>query len=334
MKNIFWNADKVTLRFDSAIRWLGEAYLDGRRRLPQVFFNESTFCQVEMKSNHIDIDIMEWTLFFHRLTSVFRDNHHLRYVLGTNINERLARYRETVTHAESLWRKKARFLAVELQHQFQEFGAITAFSLFNVVIPVNWYLSIFKDLGVSQDVRVDDFLISMIVPHRIQLRRAKLNLALEIARVGQPSEISLRDFQERFAPFEFFERWCFDDSRLTDNRLLLREIREIVRCSSPAEIEAELAIIEDNHLKSLRRRQRSMALVAKQADFAYSPEQVRNLLESLAFLSHITTQEEIRHMMQVQHLIVFGRAIRALQLDVAQSTIENILFAARGRWSL
>jgi hypothetical protein len=200
------------------------------------------------------------------------------------------------------------------------------------MIPIAWYQDLLEQIGCG-DIAADHLLSSSILPYRLRVRRHKLRLAAELIIHGEIGSRSLQRYRRQTAPYEVFAEWCFDDSRLVDARPLLREVRDMAEGNSVSEIRQELRRIREGHRSCATFRRQGLARIAGALRRAYPMETAQRLTDCFGLLPVIATQEEFRHMMQARHLIVFGRAVRALEMNVAWATVDEILKAARGRWS-
>lgn len=325
--------DYATFHNDMRIKWMQEINLRSFELIPYSFFQHNVFSEIIKGENYIKIDLCKWLATMADISSVFRNNILLRNIVSKSIQNWLDTYEKKLTEYEDFFLKQGYLDSKSISELFELMAVCDSFAIFNMIIPNSWYKKKIEELDIPLGkASLHDFLISFVTPHRNLVRDGKLLLALELLENGYIEENSLSKFIKDTLPYDEFEKWCFDDSKLTDSRIVIREINNIATIYSNEEIINELNESKSRRLAKVNNFYNAMNTVIEYAKDTYSSKETRNLLESLSFLALITTQEEKRHMLEARHCVLIGRIMRKLELDVARTRINDILNTADRLW--
>lgn len=333
MRNMELSPDYVYLKYDIKIRWMQEASFESVKIMPKVCLNENIFSDTLITNESIRIDFEEWCVFLAKLSSAFKRDIMIRKKIAESINVTLDNYEKEIHRVEKKLKNNNKVSKEDLNCLIKMFAMADSFSIFNIIIPKDWYCKMFMEIGLSEHkISIDDFLLCMFMPHRTEIRKEKLILAKELLINNSISHENMKNFTENYLIYEDFENWCFDDTKLNDYRYILRDIKHIAKYNSIQEIISEIEHIDNKRKIKLERHSELLKLVAEYSDKYNTKLETRNLLESLSFLSLITTEEERRHKLECKHCILIGKIAKLLKIDIGRATIKEILDTTHSLW--
>lgn len=333
LKETILGADYVILYRNEKIRWLQELGIEGMRLRPKAILGRNPFTVLERKDDSIFIELAEWIQFVYEISSVFRNNKKLREKSSYCVNNELKTFDMKVRLAEKEYRENGTLSSKDVNGLFEGYSYTDAFSIFNNLIPLKYHERKFEEISIPRDVvRIDDFLVSLVEPHRNLVRKEKLKLALKYHESNDVSEIELDEFIEKYLPYDDFDKWIFDRSRIENKSILLREIRQMTRIMSAEQIEDEIKTMKEKRTQKLNKRYKSMCIVSEYCDKKLSKEETMNILESLEFLAVSTTEEEYRHMTVCRFYILIGDILEKLKLDPARTGVDDIIKTINYMW--
>ena len=327
-------SDYVTfLRRFTKIAWACELGLETKALRSQVIFGTPPTRIVRKGDNFITIDFHDWAAFFIKATAAFREDADMRKKVSRIVNEGLFAYENAVRSAEEQWKKTRRLSSDNIAELFKLYSHIDTFAVFNILVPMEYYGDMLAEFAM-QDSRItpDDFLVSMIEPHRVLVRRNMLSLALEEKDNQCISEQSIRHFMDECMPYADFDRWLFDDDKINDPSFLQRDVAILCKNYNRQDIMDEIDKLNIRRREKISRFFTCLSRVKTLAPERLGEERTNHLVESLSFLSLVVTEEEHRHMIECRHFILLGGILKSLELDVARSTVAEIIHTAKMIW--
>ncbi len=328
MRRIEYTPDYANIYCDINIKWLQEIYFHSIINMPKVLFNESKFKSYHIHTNFISIDLEEWSTFMSKLASTFRKNRALRNIIIKNINDYL---KKAESFVDELYNKvytiNYKPLPEEVKMCFEYFINMDSFAVFNMYIPSNYYENLFKELKLdSEYANIDIVMICSFLPHRIQVRKNKLNLLKE--KIENNSKLSehIKEYLLNYSIYEKFESIAFDNSFIKNDIYIRRELRLKANEYSLKQIKEELDEIENKRkrqindmncfYKNLENSMRKLKL---------NQDEKENIVEQFSFLTLIVSEEERRHMIECEIFAILAQIFLVEDIDVSRNSIEKIL---------
>lgn len=191
---------------------------------------------------------------------------------------------------------------------------VDAYAVFNMFIPLEDYK---VKLGkLNSNVSLEDIMICAFDPHRVLIRKKKLEMAIKYSEnKGIDSEIA--DYLQNYVFYEEFEKWLFFPEKYKSDRFLLREIKGLCAKHSVEELKDQKAMIEKKRDVAVKRALRFACCVSD--------------IDQYLILPAIVTEEEKRHMIECKLLYCVGRNIEKIDMDISRSDITTIERAIRRR---
>lgn len=319
--------DYVMIYRNEAVRWTEQIGFDGLLMRPQALFKEDIYKTIENKNTYCKIELETWFEFMKRSIGIFKsDCKNINFVVN-NVNQALDSFQTVIENVYKEYSEKEELDIETMNQLFYWYSYTDAFSVFNNILPREYFYSIFSKYQIENEYHMDDFLISFVEPHRVLVRRKKIELALDYLENNQFDEERLTNFRLNYMPYDMFTEWLFDDTKLKSNRLLIKEIKSLVNTYSKEALIYEHKQLVDNRKASLVRRFNKMNhMYDIMVKFGEERSEIDNILSRLTFLSVVSTEEERRHMLVCKFHILLGRVLRTYKLDVARSSKEDILF--------
>ena len=306
MRRIQYTPSYVKIYCDIPIKFLQEIYFNSIVYLPKVIFNEKKFQKYEIIDDYIKVDIVEWSKFVEKLVLVFEGKNINK--IRQNITQKLKSFSNYVNKCFG----KKRITGKEFLKLVDYMCQADSFAIFNMYIPVEKYKS--KLLEENTKLHLEDVMVCSFEPHRLQLRKEKLILALKYKK-SIIDETDYIKYYNNYVFYEEFEKWLFDTEKYTNRLFLNRELRNIDKKYTENELLAEINTIEKNRKNCLKRA----------LNFA-SQIKSDNLLK-YTFLSTIVSEEELRHMIECKLLLLWGIQFNNMDIDVGRSSIKELYVA-------
>lgn len=324
--------DYVTFyRRYTKIVWACELGLQTKALRSHIILEEPEVPSVKQGDDYLTIDFRDWASFFIKSTSAFRGDSKMRKRISKIVNDGLARYESKVSFAETKWDKDGKLSSFDINELFELYRDIDTFAVFNILIPVQYYNEKISTYG-NEEMSLDDFLVSMVEPHRMLVRRNLLELALEKKKYGVVNEIKINQFLNNVC-HTYFDEWLFSDSKVTEPFYLLRDISSITSNYSESEIVSELTEMKKRRQKKIKKFFSNLSYIRNAGGKSICEYEAVELAESLAFLSLIATEEEKRHMIECRYFLLIGRVLKALNIDVSRSSVKEIVSSAHMIWN-
>lgn len=328
MRRIEYTPDFANIYCDINIKWLQEIYFYSIINMPKVLFNEAKFKTYYICTNFISIDLEEWTSFLSKVASAFRDNRLLRFNIIKNVNELLTIAEETVNKLyEKVYKNGYIPSLSEVEKCFECFINMDSFAVFNMCIPSNYYEKIFQELKVpNKYANIDMVMICSFLPHRLQVRKNKLELIKEKIKNDPEINNHIKEYLFKYSVYEKFESIAFDNSFIKNDMYIRRELKLKSNEYTLEQIEKEL-----NEIKTKRKIQISdMNIFYKEIEKcmkknSLSDQERKNIIEQFSFLTLIVSEEERRHMIECKIFAILAQIFYWEDVDIARNSIKNIL---------
>lgn len=315
------------------IVWACELGLQTKALRSHVILGEPEIPILNQGGNYIEIDFHDWADFFTKITAAFRKDAELRRKISRTINVHLTNYENKIKFAENMWKEKGKLTSEIVGELFKLYAYVDTFAVFNILVPTQYYndrLSKITDTNLK--LSVDDFMVCLIEPHRILVRCNLLKLALEKLNNGYIKQESISYFLDEYMPYAYFDNWLFSDDMIMEPSQLHRNISKIISSYGKNGIQMELDQTIERRREKISKYFSSLNIVEDLTRKQLGKNEATNFTESLAFLSLIASEEEKRHMIECHHFILIGRILKALKMDVARSSVKEIIYAIKMMW--
>lgn len=333
LRRITFNPNNVVFFNDMKLRLMQDINFESSIIAPKVLFSEEIFKNTSIYEDKLTIDFGEYTSFLSKLSSIFRENRELRQKVSLSIQNYLREYRNLLNEAELYWNRYNKLPSSKIEKLFEMICSVEVYSIFNLYLPLDHYHQVLNDLQIQDNaVSIDDFMISWEIPHRNQVRKEKLKLAKSLKTEGIINQEELNKLINDYLPYDSYDLWCFGDDRLTDERIIMSELKKKAKSYTLEEIDKELLSMESKRKRMLRKWNIAVNVAAEAANKKYDKNTVANVLENLTFLSIITSEEETRHMLEARHFVLLGRIMKKLKLDPGRTGIKDIESMASKLW--
>ncbi len=298
----------VKIYCDIPIKFLQEIYFDSIIYLPKAIFNKKKFSKYEIIDDYIKIDINEWISFLNELMKVYE---------GKNINKITDNIIKKLNYFSSYVDKcfkKKKIKEKELRKLFEFMAEADSFAIFNMFLPIDKYNDELKNKNIKSSI--ENIMICSFEPHRIQLRKSKLELAIKYAK-GTITDDDYKEYFDKYAFYEEFERWIFDVDKYLNREYIEREIKRTTKKYTIEELEYELKQIQINREMCIQRSLEFVECIDE------------NEIERYSFLSIIVSEEEKRHMIECKLLLLIGLTFKNIDIDIGRSNINELLYVIR-----
>lgn len=328
MRRIEYTPDYANIYCDINIKWLQEIYFYSIINMPKVLFDEEKFKTYYICTNFISIDLEEWTNFLSKVASAFRSNRLLRFNIIKNVNEYLAIAEKSVNKLYEKVYKNGYIPSLdEVKKCFEYFINMDCFAVFNMCIPSNYYEKIFKQLKVPDKyANIDMVMICSFLPHRLQVRKNKLELIKEKIKNDPKINNHIKEYLFNYAVYEKFESTAFDNSFITNDMFIRRELKLKSNEYTLEQIEKELIEIETKRKIQINDMNIFYKKIKECMEKVGLPEEERrNIIEQFSFLTLIVSEEERRHMIECKIFAIMAKIFSLEDIDIARNSIKNIL---------
>lgn len=325
--------DYVVLYRNEKIKWIEQLGLEGLIMRPEAIFGNKIFEIIEFGSGFYKVEIDSWYKFMSKTIKVFKLDSELRKIAVNNVRKTLFEFEKIVDSAIDEFNLTGKTNFDKLQRMFLLYSKVDTFSIFNNIIPKYYYNDLLSEVCTGSVYQVDDFLVSFIEPHRLIVRRKKLEIAIKYIEKGSLNYEMLDTYMKEYMPFDLFIEWLYDDIKLTNYKLIEKEIKSLANIYGYKGLKFEYEQLMLKRKKSIKTRfyaMNNLCISLKKNKF--SEVDISNILQQFAFLSFVSTEEEKRHMIVCKFFIIIGRILRVLKLDIARSSIEDIQCLAKAIW--
>lgn len=326
MRRIEYTPDYANIYCDINIKWLQEIYFKSIICMPKVLFGEKEFSNYYIFSNFISVDISEWENFINKIVSSFRKDDKLRREIVKNVNEYL---NEAESFIDSIYKKvyinKELPTVQELKRSFSCFFKMDAFAVFNMFIPSNYYDEIFSYINMPKEyANIDFVMICSFLPHRIQVRKEKLELLKEYIGESEDLQNKIKRYMLEYAIYEKFEAIVFDNSFIKDDMYIKRELRKMASKYDINQIEQEILDIEENRRKQIINMEKFFENL-KLSISTMNKLEYNNIIKIFTYLTLIVSEEERRHMIECKIFAIIAEIFNYIDLDISRSGMEEII---------
>lgn len=318
LRNIEYKVSTIRLYNYSKIKWMQDIYFLSAKKMPKVLFDMNEFNIIRSENSFIEIDSQQWYEFMYHLSTIFRDGYDKRKIVIDNINNYLSIVEKNMIELTKEYSKKKKITYKSFLKIINDFANVDTFSIFNMVIPYDILENELRKLNL--DIDIDNTYLCAVKPHRNIIKDEKIKLAIKLIN-NELSKEDLEKYLNSIGPYEKFEEWCLDVSYLEDPIFLMRELNNLISMYQKKELEAEI-------INNVRYRKKRENLVLKNLEKIYNLNinniEKENLFSKISFLSLLSTEEEMRHMIECKILVIFGKYFKDKNVDMARTNLENL----------
>lgn len=315
--------DSAVLFRNEKILWTQELGLDGMKKRPLAFWGLDEFSVISKEYNFIAVPLVEWLDFQKKFLLGFDNNLSDLAIMKSNIHNNLELFEQEINYAMYNWNKDKNITCETLEKLFELYSLTDAYSILNYIIPKNNLQQILysPDLKVF-NYNIDDFLVSLVEPHRSLIRRKKLEIALS---QYQEKTFLRKIYLKKYIYYDYFTEWLYFMDANTQEKLFLKDIKLIEDTYTKNEMKNELINIEQHRYDCIKNRDTALENILKVGTEKNS-QQIINLHAQLEFLAHICFEEEQRHMIVCKFFYLMGSILNEYKIDVARTSIKEMLF--------
>lgn len=299
------------------IRYMSEMILNSYKTLPKAFLGDNPFSLVEIDGKTIKIDIREWLPFQSKLIQLVEGNEIVNKCFSKCMQNNLNKYRYSVNELRNFYFQNGFVHKTMLKECFSLYSLCQGYAFWNY-LPVE----LLHKLTENEEcpILLDDFMISMVQPHRTAKRRRELELAIKNIK----EELSLEDI-DNYRNNDFIlskeSEWNFYSKDMDSDKTIIRNIELLCKRMLVCEIEFELDIIKKSRDKQLNKIYNYLVEEEKRKVNDEKSQQYYRMI----FLLNISTQEEYRHIINGRFMNLLGKLAYKHELNIARtSTLELI----------
>lgn len=319
MRKIRYTPDYVHIECDIGIRWLQGAYFESIARMPLILLGQDTFTDIQLSDRDISVPVEQWIAFTGNIVSSFRDGKKERKVILTNMYQQLA---DAEIYTNKIY---AKFYGKgilpgtqEICDMIQIIINLDSYAVFNMFIPSEYYMKQFQTCRLEPQLcNADNLMVCMFEPHRILVRKKKLELALRYQK-NELGEESIFNYLKEIAVYEQFTNWIYGVEKLLDTRFIKKELKKIAGSFTKEELEEEYRTLERSRDRQVSSLYSLLNAVRK------SGASREEYVDKFLYLTHITTEEEKRHMIECRIFAVLGYVFSQLEFDSTRYSLEEL----------
>ena len=328
MRRIEYTPDVVNIYCDIRIKWLQEIYFKSVIEMPKMLFNEDSFKEVNIFKKHISIEQEQWNDFVSKLVSIFRNNVKLRDEVIKNVNEYLEKAENYITKIYNNLYLDLKLPSVdEVKKCLEFFICMDSFAVFNMFIPSNYYENILESINMPKEyINIDLVMICSFMPHRIQVRKNKLELLRKFIENNEDIDIEIKKYMQDYAVYEKFEELAFDNSILKNANFIKNDLNRMKREYTIKDIENELQSIEYNRKNQINKLYEFYnVLENKMNECNMTLKEKKEFVEKFSFLTLIVSEEEKRHMIECKIFAIISEVLKSIKIDISRAAIYEII---------
>ena len=321
LKETILLSDIVVLYRHEQILWTQELGLLGMQMRPKAFFNDESFRILSSERDYIVIPLEEWLDFSKKILITFQSDLPLLIAMKTNIEASLKRFEQCVNKAVKIWNIDKTISVQALDELFALYSLTDAYSLLNYIIPKNYFQQQLQIVELAAyHYTLDNFLISLVEPHRHMNRRKKL----EIAREPDYMRSALvSSYLANNIYYDYFTEWLYLNGAYTQEKLLYKEINSIVSTYSKKQIDDEISNMEEIRKRYLSQRKQKLENILK-IGLRSKNQTILSLHSQLENLAFVCTEEESRHMIVCKFFYLMGSILNTYKIDVSRTSLKEI----------
>ena len=301
MRRIVYSPTSVKIYCDITIRILQEIYFNSIIYLPKAIFDKKKFTVKNIASDYIEISLAEWTEFQLDIINL------LKGVNNESVIDKMFQNMSNLNKLVDVCLEKESISSEDFYALTEGMAYIDSYAVFNMFLNIEEYNNRLNPDLVK--TRVEDIMFCAFEPHRVLLRKKKIEMAIKYA---QEKDITLdvEKYMQKYMFFEEFEKWLFSPEKYKSDRFLLREVKGLCKNHSESELVSQLSLIN----------QKRADAVSRALQFANDVSDLNQFI----ILPAIITEEEKRHMIECKLLYCLGKNIENLRVDIARSDISTI----------
>lgn len=326
MRRIEYTPDYANIYCDVNIKWLQEIYFNSIICMPKMLFGDKNFNEYYAFSNFISIELEEWEKFMNKIVSSFRTNNELKSKVIKNVNDYLEMIEKFTNEVYNRWFVSKKMpTSQDVRKIFEYFSQMDSFAVFNMYIPTNYYNKILDKLKMPREYsNIDLTMVCSFLPHRLQVRKSKLNLLKDYINKEKDLDIEIKDYLLNYAVYEKFEAIAFDNSFLKNDIYLKRELKSMAGKYSLEQIEREFYEIDVSRKTQISSMKKFYENLDKCLIMMDESEK-ENIINTFAFLILIVSEEERRHMIECKMFAILAEVFAYIDIDVSRARIEDVV---------
>lgn len=321
LSKVTYTPDYVHIKCDFKINWLQDVFFESIINAPKILMNQNSFFNCFKTNDELIIPVDQWYIFSRKLTSSFRNDYQLRQKIIKNIQEQINKANSEVNALYLKTFKKSEVSSTkELISILNRFVKLDSFAVFNMFLPREFYKKTLEKLDIHGDV--DSLMFCYVEPHRIEVRKQKINLIMQCVESSRSeSEALMQNYMLKFGVYEQFENWLFIIDRFLNLRYLKREIRNISKNNKFTDLIRERDLILENRRRQYYKFQKNMNKIYLSLK---TISDKKEMISCLLFPSIITTEEELRHMIECKIFAIFGYIFDKFQIEANRMNLEEL----------
>lgn len=323
MRKIQYTPDYAHISCNIGIRWLQDVFFESMIHAPEILGSKKSFSGYKKKNAELLIPIQQWTDFSQKIISSFRDNYSQREITVENMRKKFLNAKENVDFIyNKLFLKNKTISIDEVIKLLDLLVELDSYSVFNMFLPRDYYYHKLVDLNVSSELNnVDALMICFFEPHRIQVRKKKLEVALKFNDLTETEQMKeLKEYQKNYGVYEGFENWIFSIEKFKNQRFLKREIQSLVKNNNKRALQEEYNEIIVNRKNQILQFCNMVGAIYEKEN----QKEKEKTVSCLLYLSSITTEEEMRHMIECKIFAIVGFIFSKFEIDSTRYDLDEL----------
>ncbi|MBC1512036.1 hypothetical protein [Listeria booriae] len=298
------------------VRYVNELILQSYKSMPEVIYGQEGFYFSEVRGDTIKIRLDEWLPFHQNVLHLFNGDKEINKIFFTQLRKNMQSYKKTVSRLDNISSKDKSTMAKSLLRCLEIFKRIHTYAVFNMILPSE---SIKNNLFNSKSpLKIDTFMVSLIESHRIMYRRAELKL---LRQVDSPIfRKKVEHFIKNEYQFSRYIEWNFFDPLMVNPILLERILRKKAKKLSNERIDNELNILDKNQYTKIEYIYLELNKLS-----SLKEKDSKRIYRILTLLVNISTQEELRHILDTKVMYYMGLFLFEEKIDPVRTSLNEII---------
>lgn len=316
------------LLWDDRIRT--QLYQDGFNNVPMILLGENKFYGTRIGEEGIRIYIDDYFRVNGEIRRRIREDirykinlHHTTWSILHEFETVLKRFVSAVNHGN--------LTSEEWSKVCDEHIKLLALLEMNFCLPTVWYnetlAELTKDSMREETYSFNDMSYSEVTPYAIQVRNARLELAMKYHR-GTLTKDDCEHYMETVGVL---------DGEITQKEepysdRVMEAMKEMCESATESELMMEIETIRKMRSKAKETYLNKLVHIANEMDYKqYSKEKSCNLFLALNIISLAATEEEYRHILQWKFFFYTNKLLRNLDLPINISSVQDVSEALKLR---
>lgn len=301
------------------IKYMKEMILKSYKRLPSIYFGDNEFSDTYINNDTIFIPIDQWVEFYSKLLRLMDGDKQLVSGFSSRMKKYLDSFNKCTDQFTKDYNVNNKISKRMLKELFNLYSDVQAYAFINISLPIkgiNQKLKCNNYLGYN----IDNFMISLVEPHRTQKRRRELELAKKYIE-GNLTEKEVRDYRSKEYIYSYESEWNFYDKKMDTLAIIEQKIKKLAKSLSVDNISKELSKLESSRIEKLHNLHNILIN-------EYTSMQ-NNIYENnyflMIFLINISTQEEYRHIVNTKFMYLIGKIARYQDIDISRTPTTKLI---------